>query len=45
MIDDPLIMTGASLQTVADVRAMTGARHRTMIDALLTLKINNILVL
>ena len=45
MIDDPLIMTGASLQTVGDVRATTGVRHRAMIDALLTLKINNILVL
>jgi hypothetical protein len=38
-------MTGASLQTVADVRSTTGVRHRAMIDALLTLKINNILVL
>jgi hypothetical protein len=45
MIGGPLIMTGASLQTVAGVRATTGVHHRAMIDGLLTLKINNLLVL
>jgi len=45
MIDDLLIMTGAFLQTVTDVRATIGVHHRTMIDVLLTLKINNTLVL
>jgi len=48
LIDDPLIMTDAFRQTVADVRAMTvvhliwvmiGVRHRTMIVVFVTLKI------
>jgi hypothetical protein len=37
-------MTDALLQTLADDRATTGVRYRTMIDVYLALKINAYLV-
>jgi hypothetical protein len=44
LTDDPLTMTGALRQTVADVRATTGVRCWTMMDVYLTMKINTRLV-